>query len=160
MTGQIAILILRLAFGGMFFYSGILKLQDPIQFLDAVRGFRAFEHLSSITGWEFDPSPWEAWVAMGLPWLELLCGTAVLIGIFDRGALAILCSALALFTAAIISAWSRGLDIACGCFGEATPVSDYRITVAQRIAMLAVGVFLLIVTLRQKAAAKSADLTQ
>lgn len=142
-------MILRLAFGGMFFYSGILKLQDPIQFLEAVRGFRAFDHLNEITGLGIDPSPWEAWIAMGLPWVEILCGAAVLTKIYERGALAILCSALIVFTLAIVSAWSRGLDISCGCFGESTPVSDYRTVVLQRIGMLGVGIALLVASLRR-----------
>jgi uncharacterized membrane protein YphA (DoxX/SURF4 family) len=88
-------------------------------------------------------------MAMGLPWLEIICGTAVLLGIYERGALAILCGALVVFTAAIISAWSRGLDISCGCFGNSTPIEDYRITVLQRLGMLAVGLLLLIVALRE-----------
>jgi putative oxidoreductase len=147
---KIAILILRFGFGGLFFYSGITKLRDPILLLESVRGFRIFDHLSSLTGLEIDPSPWEAWLAMGLPWLEVFCGACVLLGVFDRGALAILCAALVTFTLAIASAWSRGLDISCGCFGEATPVGDYRITILQRLGFLAVGLTLLVFALREK----------
>jgi putative oxidoreductase len=146
---KIAILILRFGFGGLFFYSGITKIRDPILFLESVRGFRIFDHLSALSGFEIDPSPWEAWIAMGLPWLEVFCGACVLLGVFDRGALAILCGALFTFALAITSAWVRGLDISCGCFGESTPVSDYRITILQRLGFLAVGITLLIFTLRE-----------
>ena len=157
MMGKIAIVILRFAFGGMFFYSGLIKIRDPLQFLESVRGFRFFEHLSSLSGIEISGSPWEAWIAMGLPWLELICGACVILGIFDRGALAILCAALGAFTIAIISAWYRGLDIYCGCFGEATPVSDYRITVLQRVVMLAVGLALLFFSFRENRAKALAE---
>ncbi|MGI9241605.1 MAG: MauE/DoxX family redox-associated membrane protein, partial [Verrucomicrobiales bacterium] len=80
MLGKIAIVILRIAFGGMFFYSGLTKVLNPLQFLESVRGFRFFEHLSSLSGIEISASPWEAWIAMGLPWLELICGACVILG--------------------------------------------------------------------------------
>ena len=157
MGGKIAITVLRIAFGGMFFYSGLVKVRDPLQFLESVRGFRFFEHLSTLSGIEISGSPWEAWIAMGLPWLELICGACVIMGVLDRAALAILCSALIVFTSAIVSAWSRGLDISCGCFGDATPVEDYRITVLQRLVMLAVGLGLLGYTLFKKSSKKLAE---
>ena len=150
MSGKIAIVILRFAFGALFFYSGITKVRDPIGFLDSVRGFKIFDHIESLTGIQIGPDPWEAWLAMGLPWLEMICGACLLVGFFDRGALTILCGALVVFILAILSAWSRGLDIVCGCFGESTPVSDYRVTVLQRVGLLAVGILLLIAALKEK----------
>ena len=76
-TSTIINLILRLAFGGTFFAFGLSKVSNPITFLDSVRGYRFFEHVSSLTGLEIDAEPLEAWIAMGLPWLEILCGAAV-----------------------------------------------------------------------------------
>jgi putative oxidoreductase len=46
----------------------LLKVADPISFLDDVRSF-------DLLG-----DPWAAWVAMGLPWLEILAGLAVMSG--------------------------------------------------------------------------------
>ena len=139
-----AILVLRIAVGALFFYSGLLKVRNPINFLEDVRGFRAFEHLSEVTGWEIGASPWEAWVAMGLPWLEIFCGAALLFGIFTRGALAILCGAILVFIAALGSAWSRGLEITCGCFGDGfQEITNYPLTIALRVGLLAVAALLL-----------------
>jgi len=157
MGWKVATLALRLAFGAMFFYSGTSKVRDPITFLDSVRGFRAFEPVGTLTGLAFDPSPLEAWIAMGLPWLEIFCGSAVVLGIFHRGALAILCSLITVFILAFASAWMRGLEISCGCFGDATLVTNYFAAIAQRVGLLAVGVFLLFAALHEGAAKSLAE---
>lgn len=156
MNWKVANLVARLAFGGLFFYTGIRKVRDPISFLDSVRGFRSFEHFSTLTGLDFDPSPLEAWIAMGLPWLEIFCGTAVMLGIFHRGGLAMLCSLLLLFVAALASAWSRGLEIKCGCFSDAL-VTNYFLTILLRLGLLAAGLVLLLIALRENAAKSLAE---
>ena len=139
-TGKSVILtILRVAFGGLFFYSGLRKLIDPISFLQSVRGFRFFEHLSTLTG-----------IAMGLPWLEMLCGVTVLIGIFDRGGLTILCGLMLVFITALTSAWARDLEISCGCFGDSAIVTNYFFEILLRFAFLAAGGTLLFFAFREK----------
>jgi uncharacterized membrane protein YphA (DoxX/SURF4 family) len=57
-------------------------------------------------------------IATILPWVELLCGFAVLFGVLLRGSSLLLSTMLALFTLAVISALLRGLDISCGCFTQ------------------------------------------
>jgi uncharacterized membrane protein YphA (DoxX/SURF4 family) len=56
------------------------------------------------------------WVAMVLPWLELLCGLLLLAGSARRAALAWTVLMFGLFVLATGQAWWRGLDISCGCF--------------------------------------------
>ena len=150
-------LILRLAFGGLFFAFGLSKVNHPITFLDSIRGYRFFEHVSSLTGLEIDAEPLEAWIAMGLPWLEIFCGVAVLIGIFDRGALAVLCGLVLAFIIAIASAWNRNLEISCGCFTDAGPITDYRIEILQRIILLGIGIYLLVITVRDSSSEALAE---
>ena len=151
MTSKIINLILRLAFGGIFFAFGLSKVGSPITFLDEIRDYRFLEHVNALTGLKIDAEPLEAWLAIGLPWLEIICGAAILIGIFDRGALTIACGLIVMFIVAISSAWARNLDISCGCFANAGPISDYRVEILERLALLAVGVYLLVVTIRDKA---------
>jgi uncharacterized membrane protein YphA (DoxX/SURF4 family) len=56
-------------------------------------------------------------IAIYLPWLELICGTAILLSILYRKAALITAAALlAVFTVAIGINVCRGLNIACGCF--------------------------------------------
>jgi hypothetical protein len=55
-----------------------------------------------------------------LPWLELVCGLALILRFFYRGGLFILTALTFIFIAASIIAKVRGLDITCGCFGHAS----------------------------------------
>jgi putative oxidoreductase len=54
--------------------------------------------------------------AMILPWLELLCGLLLLSGIWKRAALVWALILFAAFVLATGQAWTRGLNISCGCF--------------------------------------------
>ena len=62
-------LTLRLLLGALFVYSGWVKAMDPIEFLGSIRTFHILE------------DPYAAWVAMGLPWLEIAAGAALLTGL-------------------------------------------------------------------------------
>jgi putative oxidoreductase len=54
-------------------------------------------------------------IAMFLPWLELLCGLALLGNIWTEAALGWAVTLFAIFTLATGQAWMRGLEISCGC---------------------------------------------
>ncbi len=61
-------------------------------------------------------------VALTLPWVELLTGLCLVLGIGTPGA-GLVASALAgTYMIAMASALGRGLDIGCGCFGAAGEV--------------------------------------
>ena len=60
--------------------------------------------------------PLARWVAMVLPWLELLCGLLLVAGSARRPALVWTALMLGVFVLATGQAWVRGLDISCGCF--------------------------------------------
>jgi putative oxidoreductase len=100
--------VLRLLAGGVFLAAGALKALDPARFAADIDHFRLLPY--------FAVAP----LALYLPWLEIVCGLAVAAGAARRGALAILFALTALFIAAMASAWMRGLDIHCGCFGAAS----------------------------------------
>jgi ABC-type nickel/cobalt efflux system permease component RcnA len=55
-----------------------------------------------------------------LPWLEIVCGLALIFGFLYRGGLSILTALILIFVGATIAAKARGLDITCGCFGHAS----------------------------------------
>ena len=99
---------LALVIGGAFIYAGALKVWDPVKFGEDISNFRIV--------------PWSVGVRMAfyLPWLEILCGLAVIVGWLRSGALAILTGLMVVFIAATISAKMRGIDLDCGCFGAAT----------------------------------------
>ncbi len=120
-------LLLHFFFGGVFVYAGLLKVADPMSFLDDVRSFDLLR------------DPWAAWLAMGLPWLEILAGLAVMSGVLRSGGMLILNASLLIFLGAIILSWWRGIDIRCGCFGHQEASSSYRDLILRDLLLLAVG---------------------
>jgi uncharacterized membrane protein YphA (DoxX/SURF4 family) len=100
--------VLRLLAGGVFFVAGVLKVLDPARFAADIDHFRLLPY--------FMVAP----LALYLPWLEIICGLAVFTGAARRSALGLLLVMTVVFIAAIASAWMRGLDIRCGCFGAAS----------------------------------------
>jgi len=119
-------LILRLVLGGLFLWSGIAKLKNPIEFADAIRNF------------EIIGDPFAAVFALFIPWVEIVAALAVMSGLAGRGGAAVLTLSLAVFTIAIASAWMRGLDISCGCFGGSGPI-NYPRKMIENFALLALG---------------------
>lgn len=76
-------------------------------------------------------------IAIYLPWLEVIAGLALLGPWLRLGALT-LCGAMTLvFLGALSSAWARGLDISCGCFGRETNATDFPSVIGRDLALLA-----------------------
>ncbi len=117
-------------FGAVFVFAGGVKVWDPLLFLVAIRGFRVL------------PDPFAAWLALSLPWLEIFCGLAVMTGFLRRGGLLMLNACLLVFLVAIAIAWSRGLDVECGCFGS-TFKTDMGTEVVIDLVLLAAGLWLM-----------------
>jgi uncharacterized membrane protein YphA (DoxX/SURF4 family) len=101
----------RLAVGGVFVVAGALKVPDPAA---AVRAVRAYQLL---------PEALVAPVAFGLPVLEIAIGLALLVGVFVRTAALAAAVLLVVFLVGVGSAWARGLQIDCGCFGDGGQVA-------------------------------------
>ena len=96
----------RVVVGGVFVVAGALKIPDPAA---AVRAVRAYQLL---------PEPLVAPVAFGLPVIEIAVGLALLLGVFVRTAAIAAAVLLMVFLVGVGSAWARGLQIDCGCFGN------------------------------------------
>ena len=103
---KIILLVLRLALGGVFIYAGALKIVDAQGFAKAVHHFQ-------LTPWTVSLV-----VAVYLPWLEVLAGLALIVRRLALGASLALVVMSAVFLIALSTAWARGLDISCGCFGK------------------------------------------
>jgi uncharacterized membrane protein YphA (DoxX/SURF4 family) len=101
----------RLLLGGVFVVAGALKVLDPAA---AVRAVRAYQLL---------PEALVGPVAFGLPLVEIAIGLALLVGVFVRTAAIASAVLLVVFVLAVGSAWARGLQIDCGCFGNSGEVA-------------------------------------
>src|SRR5215210_5855451 len=86
----------------------MFKLPDPAA---AVRAYRLL------------PEVLVAPIAFGLPVIEIAVGLALLAGVFVRTAAVASAVLLIVFLAAVGSAWGRGLQIDCGCFGNGGAVA-------------------------------------
>jgi putative oxidoreductase len=100
--------LMDLLVGGIFIYAGVIKAIDPLRFAIDIDNYKMLPWVIGIR------------LAFYLPWLELLCGLALILRFFYRGGLVILTALTSIFIAASIIAKVRGLDITCGCFGHAS----------------------------------------
>jgi Methylamine utilisation protein MauE len=94
--------------GAVFVYAGILKMLDPVQFGLDVDNYQMLPWLISVR------------LAFFLPWLEIVCGVALIFRILYRGGLSILVALIVVFIGVTVVAKARGLDITCGCFSHAS----------------------------------------
>ena len=128
------ILIGRLVVSATFILAALPKIQDPAAFAISVEGYRiATDNLAM-------------WIALALPWLELVAGFGLLIPQIRRGSNLIIGLLLIVFIALHASAWARGLDINCGCFNahESEKTPDYLWLILRNIGLLAACIFVLI----------------
>jgi uncharacterized membrane protein YphA (DoxX/SURF4 family) len=117
--------IVGLVIAGLFIYAGAIKALDPVQFA------------SDIDNYKILPWPISVGLAFFLPWLEILCGLALVVRLLYRGALLIFTSLILVFTLATIAAKARGLDITCGCFGHASQHWSFPAHLATNVGILA-----------------------
>lgn len=94
----------RMAMGGIFLLAGVPKMLNPHGFSEMVYNYLIL------------PDPLVNIVALGLPALEVVCGVALVLGVFTRGASLIVAVLMVSFMVAIAYTRIIGLDIACGCF--------------------------------------------
>ena len=131
MGGKV-IAVLRLAVAGVFLIAGVMKIWDFAHARSATPDFTiAIQH------YELLPPDLSVLLAVYLPWLEITAAIALFARRLALGAAAALLGMSALFFAAIGSAWWRGLNIACGCFGKDEATTDYRLLILRDLALLA-----------------------
>ena len=127
--------LLRLGLGGLFIYAGVMKVLDTQQFALDVQHFEITTLLDAWwPGWSWTAS---VLLATYLPWLEILAGLALLARWLYAGALLVIGALSVVFLAAIGSAWWRGLDITCGCFGKETNATNFAAHILFNVLVLA-----------------------
>ena len=108
----------QIALGIIFVVAALPKIVDPPSFAHMVYNYKIM--------------PWSLINPMALimPWIELLCGLALILGIWTGTARTIVGGLLIVFVAAISYNLVRGNAIDCGCFD----VSAAGKTAAERLA--------------------------
>jgi putative oxidoreductase len=125
------LLVFRLVLGGLFVYAGLVKVLAPLDFAQDIRNYRLVGQSLSFL------------VAIVLPWLEILAGAFLILGVWTRAAGFVLSALLALFIVLTLITMVRGLDVECGCFGAVSRKSGWSVIV-EDLAMLAMGLGLLL----------------
>ncbi len=106
-----AILIMRLFVGAIFLFAGVVKLK---------RGSNRF--LSAIMGYELVPNLVATVVASFLPWMEIVIGGLLILGLWSQFSALVGAMLLIIFSSGIAMSLLRNKDNDCGCFQSLTPV--------------------------------------
>lgn len=105
-------LLARLVTGGVWLYAGLLKVGEPASSVSAVRAYQLLPYdVAEIVG-------------RTLPMLEVVLGICLLTGLLTRFSGGVSALLQVAFIVGIVSVWSRGIAINCGCFGDGGPDPD------------------------------------
>ncbi len=98
-------LLARLTLGAVLVLAGALKVTSPAASAMAVRAYQIL------------PYDFAGYLGYALPVVEILVGLLLVAGLLTRASAVVGGLLMLGFVIGIISAWTRGLTIDCGCFG-------------------------------------------
>jgi putative oxidoreductase len=103
---RLPVLLLRLGLGGLFVVAGAFKLRDPAGFAVEIANYQLLPALAP-------------YLAAALPTTEVVLGLGLILlpSSWRRAAAVGVGLLFGMFTLAVGSAYLRGINIACGCFG-------------------------------------------
>ena len=105
----------RVILAAMFFYTGWIKIDQPLQFAVTLVGYDLF------------PEAWIPFFAQWFPWAEIALGVFLLIGWKMRYVAAATTALLLFFTVILSITYFRGIDANCGCFDFNSKISPLTI---------------------------------
>ena len=115
-TSEYLALVLRFFLGYYFIYTSMDKITNPAQFAVLIENYRFFPYLLIQVA------------AVIVPWMELVCGLFLIIGLRTKGAAVLIILLLFSFNVIIGANVIVGSPITCGCYdtvGE--PISWLKI---------------------------------
>lgn len=99
------LLTIRVILGLLFIFSALTKMTDLDYFVKSIENYKIL------------PAESLNLFALIIPWMEIIIGIFLLIGLFVKESALLGSLMMVIFIAAIIIALARGLNIDCGCFG-------------------------------------------
>jgi putative oxidoreductase len=124
--------ILRLLLGVTFIFASWHKIVSPDQFATILYGYDVFPHQIINV------------LAIVMPFVELVCGISLIIGIFRRSGLLLINAMLVSFILLISFNLIRGHEFDCGCFslGETKGTWSSIWLLVRDVLMLVAGIYL------------------
>jgi len=119
------VFLVRVLLGFLFVLAAMEKIAQPEAFAKNISYYRLL------------PTGSINILAIVLPWIELLAGLFLLMGLVVRGSSLLITVLLGVFILAIGISIARGLDISCGCFGTTSARKVGWTTLAEDLLMLA-----------------------
>jgi uncharacterized membrane protein YphA (DoxX/SURF4 family) len=124
--------VVRIALGAIFLFSCAGKIADPAAFA------------AIVTNYQLLPAPLVSATAVVFPWIEAMCGLALVVGRLEKGAALLISLMMVVFTGLMLYNAYRGLNIACGCFSlAANEPSNIVVNTLRNLAILAAGAWVL-----------------
>jgi uncharacterized membrane protein YphA (DoxX/SURF4 family) len=117
----------QVVLGLLFLLAALAKIVDPASLAKEVHNFRLVPFWS------------EHLVAMTLPWVELMAGLALVLGIRARAGAWVAGLLLLAFTFGVALAMARGLNFECGCFGTAAGTRVGWTKLGENLGMIALA---------------------
>jgi uncharacterized membrane protein YphA (DoxX/SURF4 family) len=122
--------LFRVIVGGVFIWAGALKIADPLGFAQSIKNYQIFPHTLAFL------------IAVLLPWVEVLSGVFLIIGVFKRSSALLISLLLIGFIGLVALALARGIDTSCGCFGSISRRADFSLILTDAVLLvLALSVF-------------------
>lgn len=126
------LILFRIVVGGIFVWAAVSKIPQ------------AADLAKSMAQFELVPQPLILPFSYFLPWLELFCGVALIIGVWLRTAALWANALLVVFTLALAANLIRGIEADCGCFGETKVAGGSWGTLIKNLILLPMGLTVMV----------------
>ncbi len=131
-------IIVRFILGAIFIAAGIPKIMDTAAFAGVVYSYQLL------------PGMLINIFAITLPWLEVIIGGLLIMGIWMQGTVILYNLLIIAFISALSFNIARGLDISCGCFSTAPGDIIDMDTIFRDIIILSASLYLVFVVFIKK----------
>lgn len=131
-------LLCRLVLGGIFIYASLDKIAHPGEFAKIIANYAIL------------PDFLVTLPALALPWVELVAGLCLVVGLWTRSSALLLSLLLLLFTAALGINALRGISMSCGCFSTSAADTEKAYVLIIRDLLILIPGLIIIFFAREK----------
>lgn len=123
-------LIFRLVLGTMFLLAAVSKAANPSGFANEIANYKILPEIII------------NFMAIVLPWIELVAALFIIMGIRLKSSALILSVLIIVFNTAIIIAMAKGLNINCGCHTKVMAEMVGWRKISENFGLLILGIFI------------------